>query len=950
MTDVKSTLWPANTRLVRLGEIEIDLRYRRVSRSGAEYELNPRCFDLLQMFLREPRVLHTRDAIFRKVWRGAIVEDANLTTSIWLLRRALGGAAKQWIRTVSRQGYIFDPPVTVEFELLDGDEADAAALREAEPAVAGGLPTTLALPVPARTAAVVTAELPPRPAPSITRGWAMALAAAASLSLMLLTGGLLGARSGETAQRRIVLVSSADAGLQQAARWPDRLLRHWLDWQLRSVPQLNLDDPAAADAKADETVVLLEVGVPVQDSDWHVAVRFRGPSAPPDIVRSADADRLVAVIDEVSRAALVALTGTDPAATEAAPALVLDLASAALLAEGLEAEEQHRWTEAVRAYSSVLANVPNNGFARFRVARSLAQLGQQAAAQAELNRTSSWVNSLPAYQREPIQAEILALRQEYAAAARAYATLRSGGSEQPRYRIAEARNLRFAGRSSEAAERLNVDLPGAPDQAVMWLIERAESAAINRDFRNAARSAARARELAQVLGWDHESAVAALLIAEIQAISAAPVAPELFKQAEQGFTASGDRLGVLGARLRAELQRDKRASDSTLDQLLAEARSAGNPLAEIDALRRVASASYSAGDTREARRRYTQAAAVAESTGQVAERRRIDLLLLQQDTLRLDFAALDARLALLDSEPQQGMTAYRVGVNRARLQHLRGEFDAALRTLELTENRLREAGSGNLPQSVASLGCLRGSIHTARGHTADARTEYRNCRSTGQAALSHMADLGDADLAIQAGDLAQARELLLPMQQPIGDGTAQMDRWYLAMEVAPLFARIGDFDTARHLIDEVLSGVEQSGYHMIEANLRITRAEIALAEARPGDAEREVRLAEKLLPPDYWYERRRARTVRALIAQARGQTQAAAEALDALHADTRAHGDVLGELLVHSLMDANPAATRCSEDRRLRLLASSGMRGASDIWMTPAGRSKTRLVSAQQRP
>ena len=347
MTDVKSTLWPANTRLVRLGEIEIDLRYRRVSRSGAEYELNPRCFDLLQMFLREPRVLHTRDAIFRKVWRGAIVEDANLTTSIWLLRRALGGAAKQWIRTVSRQGYIFDPPVTVEFELLDGDEADAAALREAEPAVAGDLPTTLALPVPARTAAVVTAELPPRPAPSITRGWAMALAAAASLSLMLLTGGLLGARSGETAQRRIVLVSSADAGLQQAARWPDRLLRHWLDWQLRSVPQLNLDDPAAADAKADETVVLLEVGVPVQDSDWHVAVRFRGPSAPPDIVRSADADRLVAVIDEVSRAALVALTGTDPAATEAAPALMLDLASAALLAEGLEAEEQHRWTAAV---------------------------------------------------------------------------------------------------------------------------------------------------------------------------------------------------------------------------------------------------------------------------------------------------------------------------------------------------------------------------------------------------------------------------------------------------------------------------------------------------------------------------------------------------------------------------------------------------------------------------
>ena len=112
MNELAESPWPADTRMLRVGDIEIDLRYRSVHRNGTCNELNPRCFDLLLLFLREPHVLHTRDAIFLKVWPGVIVEDASLTTSIWMLRRALGGVARQWIRTVSRQGYVFDPPAS----------------------------------------------------------------------------------------------------------------------------------------------------------------------------------------------------------------------------------------------------------------------------------------------------------------------------------------------------------------------------------------------------------------------------------------------------------------------------------------------------------------------------------------------------------------------------------------------------------------------------------------------------------------------------------------------------------------------------------------------------------------------------------------------------------------------------------------------------------------------
>src|SRR5690349_16085709 len=101
MADTESS-WPATAQRLRLGEIEVDLRYRRVQRAGATQELNPRCFDLLLLFLREPQIVHARDEIFRKVWPGVIVEDASLSTSVWQLRRALGGEAKQWIRTVSK--------------------------------------------------------------------------------------------------------------------------------------------------------------------------------------------------------------------------------------------------------------------------------------------------------------------------------------------------------------------------------------------------------------------------------------------------------------------------------------------------------------------------------------------------------------------------------------------------------------------------------------------------------------------------------------------------------------------------------------------------------------------------------------------------------------------------------------------------------------------------------
>ena len=101
MSEAPRHPWPDNTHRLRLGDVEFDFRYRSVCRDGRVHELSQRCFDLLLLFLREPRQLHTREEIFRRVWAGVVVEDANITTSIWVLRKALGDDAKGWIRTVA---------------------------------------------------------------------------------------------------------------------------------------------------------------------------------------------------------------------------------------------------------------------------------------------------------------------------------------------------------------------------------------------------------------------------------------------------------------------------------------------------------------------------------------------------------------------------------------------------------------------------------------------------------------------------------------------------------------------------------------------------------------------------------------------------------------------------------------------------------------------------------
>jgi ATP/maltotriose-dependent transcriptional regulator MalT len=267
------------------------------------------------------------------------------------------------------------------------------------------------------------------------------------------------------------------------------------------------------------------------------------------------------------------------------------------------------------------------------------------------------------------------------------------------------------------------------------------------------------------------------------------------------------------------------------------------------------------------------------------------------------------------------------------MAYWRADFDGALATLQQTTERQARATSGSLAQVISTLGCLRASILMTRGETALARVAASDCRASGTPLNKRLADIIEAELAIYAGDPDYARRLTRPMLDELAGERNQVFRWSQIQEVAPLVARLGDLQEAVALLDGALPAANAAGYTAFEADMRITRAEIALAQADPDRAEKELARAEAILPEDYWYDRRRLRTAQAVLQHARGNADAAADEIERVHADAMKLGDVVAELRVHGLIDPAHLAAICSSERHGRLLAQSGMRGASDAWL-----------------
>ena len=117
----------------RFGPFLLEVRERRLWRSGDRIQLTPRALDTLLLLVSRGGSLVPREELLASVWIDTVVEESNLTHTVWLLRSALGDG---FIETVPKTGYRFVAAV----------EEVAPAGRESEPGPVSGLGPLAALP------------------------------------------------------------------------------------------------------------------------------------------------------------------------------------------------------------------------------------------------------------------------------------------------------------------------------------------------------------------------------------------------------------------------------------------------------------------------------------------------------------------------------------------------------------------------------------------------------------------------------------------------------------------------------------------------------------------------------------------------------------------------------------------------------------------------------------
>ena len=138
-------------------------------RGGQPVALTPKTFGALVHLVERSGRLVTKDELMRTLWSDAVVSEANLTQTIFMLRKALNENGQRYIATVPGRGYRFE----AEVRRSSGNDSMLAAVQQSEPA---------------RGAAAIPAEEPAR---LRTRGGIRRRAAAAVAILAVLATGAL---------------------------------------------------------------------------------------------------------------------------------------------------------------------------------------------------------------------------------------------------------------------------------------------------------------------------------------------------------------------------------------------------------------------------------------------------------------------------------------------------------------------------------------------------------------------------------------------------------------------------------------------------------------------------------------------------------------------------------------------------------------------------------------
>ncbi|HEY9024655.1 MAG TPA: winged helix-turn-helix domain-containing protein [Burkholderiaceae bacterium] len=99
-------------RSVLFGRCEVRPGQRELLIDGVRRPLQPRPFDLLLYLIEHGDRVVTREELLSRVWSDGPVQPCSLPAAVLRLRRALGRADRDAIRTYQRVGYRFTAQVS----------------------------------------------------------------------------------------------------------------------------------------------------------------------------------------------------------------------------------------------------------------------------------------------------------------------------------------------------------------------------------------------------------------------------------------------------------------------------------------------------------------------------------------------------------------------------------------------------------------------------------------------------------------------------------------------------------------------------------------------------------------------------------------------------------------------------------------------------------------------
>ncbi|MBX3712522.1 MAG: winged helix-turn-helix domain-containing protein [Lysobacter sp.] len=921
----RTTAWPWPEHATRLvvGDLRIDLPNRRVERpDGVRQELPQRVFDLLLVFLADPGTVHSRDALFERVWQGVIVEDANLTQGVWMLRKAFGEERRQWFRTVSKTGYVFEPPTPVRTEDEDGaavphDEAsaqvDAARSTVADTtADAGSAPRR---PRATRTAIASSA---------ITTVATILLAAVALLLPVIPRDAMRGtsspATAAEAARRataplRIHLAAEPpliDARTPDGL-WTALLADAWLGYKLELLPETLLMPPGQATRARldpDERRISVRASLDPKRPDA-IVLQARITGLPGEDLRMIEvrgrATQATALAEDLSQQVLARLL---PAHDHSAwPALPRDLRAARGFALGTQAARRRDWASAEREADAAAGIAPTFGPLRWLQARLLARRGDIPTAIERATEAQRASTPLPDEAGRVFEAQVLLLdpARRNDAIARYTALMREWPGRID-YAVARAQLLTRTGQPAEALASVSHPesaLRALPvDLRIRREIAAAEATMLNGDPAASRWHAQAALTLVAAAGsgFDRERGAARMMVARAhQATPGSTAAPGLYELAADAFEAGGDAPNALYARFIADnirLDAKPEAQPSTqLEPLIASARRMRNVALEVEALRITAYRFYRAGEHGRFRDYLRQAQDAVNRSDDLNSQRLLDLDLMGEDFFMANFSSARARIRRLRTGGMDGAIGYLVPLLDGTMTFHEGRHREALSLLRDGDT----PGKQKPPTVVeANYACVRADILLAMLDTVAARPQIDRCRNLGHPSLRAAARLLDVQADLADGDSDGARIKLRGIEQDITTLSSGVERWALAGGIGYAIAAVGDYERAERLLAREIDATRDAGYLLMLAGIETSLAEVAAAR---GDWPRSRALglsARGRLPRDAWLLNLRLDRLDIIDARIHGDLPAARARMASLRARAEALDDrvVLNDLRV----------------------------------------------------